>query len=270
MSAVGLVIAGAAGRMGRTLVRLASADPALALLAALEVEGHPELGHDAGILAGVAASGVPLTSDVHAALVPGAVLIDFSAPEATLAHLEAAARAGSSAVVGTTGFSTAQQTQVEALTRRVPCVQASNMSVGVTLLSEIVEQAVRRLGATFDIELSEIHHRHKKDAPSGTALTLARAAARGRGVALDEVGLYGREGLVGERSDTEIGVLALRGGDVVGDHTVYLLGPGERIELTHRAHSRDGFAAGALRAAVWLSGRPAGLYSMRDVLAGGV
>ncbi len=267
MNPVRIAIAGAAGRMGRMLLRLAAADPTLWLAAALEHPEHPDLGQDVGVLAGVPMLGIALGSDVAAAVAVSDVLIDFTAPEATLAHLEAVASAGRAAVVGTTGFSAGQQHSVEQFAQRIACVQASNMSVGITLLTELVEQAVRQLGPAFDIELSEIHHRQKKDAPSGTALTLGRAAARGRGVDLEDVGVFGRKGLVGERTPTEIGVLALRGGDVVGDHTVFLLGPGERLELTHRAQSRDCFASGALRAATWVRKRPVGLYSMRDVLA---
>jgi 4-hydroxy-tetrahydrodipicolinate reductase len=194
------------------------------------------------------------------------VLIEFTAPEPSLAHLREAADRGIAVVLGTTGFSAAQQQEVAALAARVACMQAPNMSLGVTVLTGIVEETARRLGAAFDIEVSETHHRRKKDAPSGTALALARAAATGRGARLEDWAVFGREGLVGERPSEEIGVLALRGGDVVGDHTVHFFGTGERIEITHRAQSRDAFASGALHAAAWVSGRRPGLYSMRDVL----
>ncbi|MEW6270773.1 MAG: 4-hydroxy-tetrahydrodipicolinate reductase [Thermodesulfobacteriota bacterium] len=264
---VPVVIAGAAGRMGRVLVSLAVQDPGLRLAGGVEAPRHPDLGTDLGRLAGVPETGVVLTSALPAAGA-GAVLIEFTAPEASLAHLREAAERGLAVVLGTTGFTAAQQDEVERLAARTACLQAPNMSSGVTVLLELVEEAARRLGAGFDVEVSETHHRKKKDAPSGTALALARAAARGRGARLEDWAVYGREGMVGERPAEQIGVLALRGGDVVGDHTVHFFGIGERVELTHRAQSREAFAAGALRAARWLSGRAPGLYSMRDVLAG--
>jgi 4-hydroxy-tetrahydrodipicolinate reductase len=172
-------------------------------------------------------------------------------------------------VVGTTGFDPGQQQALLELTARVACVQASNMSAAVTVLTEVVEQVARRLGASFDIEIVEAHHRQKKDAPSGTAWMLARAAANGREARAEDWAVHGRQGITGPRRSQEMGVLALRGGDVVGDHTVYFFGQGERLELTHRAQSREAFASGALRAAHWVAGRPAGRYDMRHVLFGG-
>ncbi|HEY8515204.1 MAG TPA: 4-hydroxy-tetrahydrodipicolinate reductase [Candidatus Binatia bacterium] len=263
---VPVIIGGAAGRMGRMLVSLASRDDGLRLAGGIEAPGHPDLGTDLGRLAGGVDLGVVLT-DALPEIAPGTVLIEFTAPEPSLAHLREAAERGLGVVLGTTGFTAEQQREIEELAKRVPCVQAPNMSFGVTVLLDLVEEAARRLGAAFDIEISETHHRKKKDAPSGTALALARAAARGRGARLEDWAVYGREGMVGERPTEQIGVLALRGGDVVGDHTVFFFGTGERIELTHRAQSREAFAAGALRAARWLSGRAPGLYSMRDVAA---
>jgi 4-hydroxy-tetrahydrodipicolinate reductase len=263
---VPVMIAGAAGRMGRMLVTLATADPALRLIAGIEAPGHRDLGKDIGRLAGVADVGVLLTDELPSTSLDRAVLIEFTAPEPSLQHLRAAAERGFAVVLGTTGLSPAQQEEVARLASRVACVQAANMSLGVTVLLGLVEEAARRLGSAFDIEVSETHHRRKKDAPSGTALALARAAVAGRGAKLEDWAAYGREGLVGERPTEQIGVLALRGGDVVGDHTVYFFGTGERVEISHRAQSRDSFAVGALRAAAWVSGRPPGLYSMRDVL----
>jgi 4-hydroxy-tetrahydrodipicolinate reductase len=265
---VPVLIAGAAGRMGRMLVSLAVQDPALRLAAGVEAPGHPDLGSDLGRLAGIGETGVVLRSSLPEDRVAGGVLIEFTAPEASLEHVRQAAAHGLAVVLGTTGFTAEQQQEIESLAARVACLQAPNMSFGVTVLLELVEEAARRLGAGFDIEVSEAHHRRKKDAPSGTALALARAAARGRGARLEDWAVYGREGIIGERPAEQIGVLALRGGDVVGDHTVHFYGTGERIELTHRAQSREAFAAGALRAARWLSGRPPGLYAMRDVVAG--
>jgi len=264
---VPVVIAGAAGRMGRMLVALAAADPGLRLTAGIEAPGHRDLGADLGRLAGIADVGVPLTAELPSEL-EGGVVVEFTAPEPSLAHLRAAGERGLAVVLGTTGFTAAQEREIDEATRRVACVQAPNMSLGVTVLLDLVEEAARRLGPGFDIEVSETHHRKKEDAPSGTALALARAAVAGRGGRFEDWAVYGREGIVGERPGEQIGVLALRGGDVVGDHTVHFYGTGERVELTHRAQSREAFAAGALRAAAWVSGRPPGRYSMRDVLFG--
>jgi 4-hydroxy-tetrahydrodipicolinate reductase len=271
MSAPGptpIVVAGAGGRMGRTLLALASRDPNLRVVGAFEAPGHPGVGSDAGALAGVGALGVAVADRAADSLGPGVVLVDFTWPDPSLDNLCAAAAAGAAAVVGTTGFRAEQQREIEAIARRAAIVQAANMSVGVTVLTEVTAEVARRLGGAFDIEVVEAHHRLKKDAPSGTALALARAAASGRDARLEDWAVYGREGQAGERPAAQLGVLALRGGDVVGDHTVFFFGTGERIELTHRAQSREAFASGALRAAAWLRGRPPGLYSMHDVLFG--
>lgn len=263
---VPVIIAGAAGRMGRMLVTLAATDPALEIRSGFEAPGHRDAGTDLGRVAGIPDVGVPLATALPTGRLDGAVLIDFTAPEASLAHLRAAAEQGFGVVLGTTGFTPEQQKQVEHLAAKVACMQAPNMSLGVTVLLGLVEQAARLLGGGFDIEISETHHRRKKDSPSGTALALARSAAAGRDAKLEDWAVYGREGMVGERPTEQIGIMALRGGDVVGDHTVSFYGTGERVELSHRAQSRECFAAGALRAAAWLGGRAPGLYSMRDVL----
>jgi 4-hydroxy-tetrahydrodipicolinate reductase len=263
---VPVLIAGAAGRMGRMLVTLAASDAALELRGGIEMPGHRDLGTDLGRIAGIPDVGVPLATELPPGRLEGAVLIDFTAPEASLGHLRAAAERGFGVVLGTTGFTAEQQKQIEQLATQVACMQAPNMSLGVTVLLGLVEQAARLLGSGFDIEVSETHHRRKKDSPSGTALALARSAAAGRGAKLEDWAVYGREGMVGERPTEQMGVLALRGGDVVGDHTVHFFGTGERVELSHRAQSRECFAAGALRGAAWLGGRAPGLYSMRDVL----
>jgi 4-hydroxy-tetrahydrodipicolinate reductase len=263
-----VVIAGAGGRMGRTLLTLASHDPSLRVVGAFEAPGHAAVGSDAGTLVGATPLGVVVADRPADALAPGVVLVDFTWPEPSLEHLRAAAAAGASAVVGTTGFKAEQQREIESIGARAAIVQAANMSVGVTVLTEVVADVARRLGGSFDIEIVEAHHRLKKDAPSGTALALARAAASGRDARLDDWAVYGREGLTGERPGAQLGVMALRGGDVVGDHTVFFFGTGERIELTHRAQSRDAFASGALRAATWVRGRGPRLYSMHDVLFG--
>jgi len=263
---VPVIIAGSAGRMGRMLVTLATADPGLRVAGGFEAPGHRDLGTDVGRLAGLADLGIPLRDALPEGSLAGHVLIEFTAPEPSLEHLRTAAERGLGVVLGTTGFSAAQQQEIERLAARVALVQAPNMSLGVNVLLGLVEQAARLLGPAFDIEVSEIHHRRKKDSPSGTALGLARAAASGRDARLEDWAVYGREGMVGERPTNQMGVLALRGGDVVGDHTVHFFGTGERVELSHRAQSREAFAAGALRAAFWLRGRAPGIYSMRDVL----
>ncbi len=261
-----VAVAGAAGRMGRRLVAGVHADPALTLAGATEHPDGPHLGADAGELVGVGACGVPVLASVAEALAGARVLVDFTTPEATLAALEVAAETGVSAVVGTTGWTDADRARLETLARRVPLVLAPNFSVGIHLLTRLVGDAVRLLGPGFDVEVVELHHRHKADAPSGTALHLAEAAAAARGQELADVARLAREGRPGPRTDEEIGLQALRGGDATGEHTVYLLGAGERLELTHRTGSRDAFVTGALRAARWVVGRPPGLYSLGDVL----
>jgi 4-hydroxy-tetrahydrodipicolinate reductase len=254
--------------MGQTLLRLACERSDVTAIGALEAPGHGAIGAAASMLTGRPELAFAVADDAAAALASGGVLIEFTLPEPSLDHVRIAARLGTPVVLGTTGFSAAQQAEIESLTTRMACVQAPNMSVGVTALLEVVEQVAKTVGPSFDIEVVEAHHRAKRDAPSGTALGLARAAAAGRGTRLEQVGVYGREGITGERPAGQIGVMALRGGDVVGDHTVFFLGTGERIELTHRAQSREAFAAGALRAAAWVADRAPGLYSMRDVLRG--
>jgi len=263
---VPIVVCGAAGRMGRTITALVAQATAAHLHAAVEVAGHPALGQDAGVLAGTAAVGVPLTSDYAAAATVGTVTLDFTAAPAAVEHLRTAAAAGAGIVIGTTGFSAEEQRELDALAPRTRCVIAANMSVGVNVLLRLVESAAATLGEAFDAEIVEIHHRMKVDAPSGTGLALGRAAAAGFGRNFDRVKRLAREGIVGRRSDAEIGIVALRGGDAVGDHTVVFAGLGERLELTHRAQSRDCLARGAVRAGIWLAAQPVGRYSMREVL----
>jgi 4-hydroxy-tetrahydrodipicolinate reductase len=261
-----VVVAGAAGRMGCRIVACLDGARELRLAAALEAPGHPALGRDAGETAGVGHRGVPLTADAEAALRGGRLLVEFSAPEPTLAHLRLAAAAGGRAVIGTTGFSPAQREEIADLARRVPIVFAPNFSVGVTVALRALALMAKALGDDYDVEITETHHRFKKDAPSGTALNLAEVVARALGRDLAQVAVYGRQGLTGERPGKEIGIMSLRSGDVVGEHTVSFGTLGERLELTHRAHNRDTFARGAVRAAAWLTGRGPGLYSMQDVL----
>lgn len=260
-----IVIAGSTGRMGHALLEAAAGDPELQLHAALDRADCPQLGRDAGELFG-AACGVKLTADLDHALQGADVLVDFTRPEPSLVYLEACRRAGVGMVIGTTGFSPAQKETIAAAAREIPVVFAPNMSVGINLLINLVQAAAKVLAQGYDIEIIEAHHRHKVDAPSGTALRLGEAAAEALGRDLAKCAVYGREGVTGERDPATIGFATVRGGDVVGDHTVLFAGIGERVELTHKASSRATFALGALRAAKWLAGRKNGLYDMRDVL----
>ena len=239
-----VAILGAAGRMGQMLVKLVGADPALSVVAQIDV-----------------ADGYDTTWPEETEAV-----VDFSFHAAVAPNVEKASAQGLAYVIGTTGLTPDEQARVDVCSAKIPVVQAANYSLGVNLLLALVRQAAAVLGPQYDVEVVEMHHRHKKDAPSGTALMLAHAAAEGRGVKLDDVACYGRKGLVGERPAGEIALHALRGGSVVGDHTVMFAGDVERVEITHRAQSREAFAAGALRAALWAVGRKPGKYDMRDVL----
>ena len=264
--AVSVVAAGAAGRMGSRIVACLRDATDLRLVAALEAPGHPAAGRDAGEVAGVGAMGVAIGGDPAAAIARDRVLVEFSAPEPTLAHLSRAAEVGARAVIGTTGFSAGDREQIAALARRTPIMLSPNMSVGVTLALQVLATMARALGDDYDVEVTEIHHRFKKDAPSGTALRMAEVIAGALGRDLSRVAVYGRQGTPGERTRDEIGLLSLRSGDVVGEHTVTFGNLGERLELTHRAHSRDTFARGAIRGARFIAAAPPGLYSMQDVL----
>jgi len=259
-----VAINGAAGRMGRNLVAACLDDPELQLSAAFEHGASDALGRDAGELIGRDPAGVEITADLAAARCD--VVIDFTRPDATLGLLEFCCSEGIAVVIGTTGFSEEQLARVREDAAEIPVVLAPNMGVGVNLVFDLVAQAARTLGRDFDIEVLESHHRHKVDAPSGTALRLGEVAAEARGQSLAECAVYAREGQIGERAPGEIGFASLRGGDVVGEHTVLFAGEGERIEITHRASSRQLFARGAMRAAGWVCGRPAGLYGMQHVL----
>jgi 4-hydroxy-tetrahydrodipicolinate reductase len=262
-----IALHGAAGRMGRSLVTVIAADPAAELGAALDHDAHAAQGQDLGVLAGLPAPlGVTVAPATTGALGGSDVVIDFSLPAGTRLIAERCAAQRLPMVVGTTGLDAAAERALEALAREVPIVVATNYSVGVNLLWALAEQAVKLAGESFDLEIVEMHHHHKVDAPSGTAVTLLERVARARGLDPKAAKRPGRDGAVGARRPDEIGVHALRGGDVVGDHTLVLAGPGERLELSHRAGSREIFARGAVRAAHWVVGRPAGRYSMADVL----
>lgn len=261
-----IAVSGAAGRMGRRIVALAHAHPGIEIVAALESAQNPALGSDAGEMAGVGRIGVPITSDVVEALKQCDVLVEFSSPEASVEHLKETASLGKAMVVGTTGFSEAQKEEIAEYGSRTRCLVAPNMSIGVNLLFSIVGKVARALGDSYDVEIIEAHHNLKKDAPSGTANRLAEIISDALGRDLATVGVYGRRGIVGERKASEIGVLAVRGGDIVGDHTVMFVTGGERLELIHRAHSRDALAKGAVEAALWLVSQPKGIYDMQDML----
>lgn len=261
-----IVVAGAAGRMGHRIIACLADAADLRLVGALEAPGHPALGRDAGELAGVAKAGVSVGADASAEITRDRVLIEFSVPEASLAHLRLVAQAGARAVIGTTGFSAEQRAEIGDLAKRAAILISPNMSVATNVAFKLLATMAKALGDEYDVEITEIHHRFKKDAPSGTALRMAEIVAAALGRDLDQVAVYGRQGLPGERTKPEIGILSLRSGDVVGEHTVSFGTLGERLELTHRAHNRDTYARGAVRAARFIVGRPPGLYSMADVL----
>jgi 4-hydroxy-tetrahydrodipicolinate reductase len=260
-----IVIAGSSGRMGQSLLEAVLGDSKLRLHAALDRVDCPALGRDAGELFG-RSSGVNISSDI-AALKGADVLIDFTRPEASVEHIAACRQYGCKLVLGTTGFSAEQKQLVAAAAKDIAIVFAPNMSVGVNLLIDLVQSAAKVLAEGYDIEIIEAHHRHKVDAPSGTALRLGEAAAAALGRDLADCAVYGREGITGERDANSIGFATVRGGDVVGDHTVIFAGIGERVELTHKASSRATFTMGALRAAKFLADKKSGLYDMQDVLA---
>ena len=260
-----LAIAGVSGRMGRTLLEAIAADPDCALAGAVDRVDSPMTNQDAGVVYG-AVTGVPVADTIESALANAQTLIDFTRPEASLAYLDACVAHNKSMVIGTTGFDAASTARIQAAAQQIPIVFAPNMSVGVNLLMKLAELAAQVLHEGYDIEIIEAHHRHKVDAPSGTALGLGRAVANTLQRDLATCAVYGREGVTGERAPDSIGFATVRGGDIVGDHTLMFAGIGERIELTHKASSRATFAQGALRAAKWLQGQAPGLYDMRDVL----
>ncbi len=262
-----VVVAGAAGRMGKRLVDLVNAQAEAEIVGALEYSEHPFLGKDAGEVAGIGRLGVPLVGSLKELAGSGAqVMIDFTAPQATLANLEWAVAEQVAMVIGTTGMSLEERGLLAAAAREIPVVFAPNMSVGVNVLFKVVAEVAAILGEDFDVEILEAHHRLKKDAPSGTAVRLGEIVAETLGRDYEKDAVFARQGFTGERTQREIGMQTLRAGDIVGEHTVMFGGMGERLEVIHRAHSRDNFASGAVRAALWLAGREPGLYDMQDVL----
>jgi 4-hydroxy-tetrahydrodipicolinate reductase len=261
-----VVIAGAGGRMGRTLIQAVAATKGMTLAGAVDAPGSAVIGRDAGELAGLGANGIKVTSDAAPLLKAADGLIEFTIPAATLAFAELAAAAGIVHVIGTTGHTAEEEAVIVNAANRAIIVKSGNMSLGVNLLAGLVKQVAKTLNDDYDIEIVEMHHNKKIDAPSGTALMLGKAAAAGRGIDLGARSARGRDGMTGARKPGDIGFASLRGGTNVGEHTVIFAGPAERIELTHRAEDRLIFARGALHAALWARGKKPGLYSMADVL----
>jgi 4-hydroxy-tetrahydrodipicolinate reductase len=259
-------VAGAAGKMGSRIVALSKEYEGLHLAGAFERAGHTDIGRDIGALSGTGESGIRLSGGIAEIIDNVDMIIDFTSVVSTKENLRAASARGKAMVIGTTGFTKDDLREIEPFLTKIPCVMASNMSLGVNLLLKVLQDVARTLGDDYDIEIVEAHHRLKKDAPSGTALKMAQVIADAVDRSLDEVAVYARKGLIGARTKREIGIQTIRAGDIVGEHTVIFGGLGERIEVVHRASSRDTFARGALKAALWLSGKPAGLYDMQDVL----
>ncbi len=258
-----IAVNGACGRMGTRIVALVCEDTGLKLVAALEREGHPLLGKDAGIIAGCGEIDLKVTVALHA---DADVLIEFSSPESAVEIAAVCAKKKTALVVGTTGLNPQQHEKMREFSRQIPCIVSPNMCVGVNVMFDVASQMARMLGNDFDIEIVETHHRFKKDSPSGTALRLAEKICDATQKKMDKDVVYGRQGFTGERPVNQIGIHAVRSGDVVGDHTVVFGGMGERIEITHKAHTRDTFVRGAIRAAKYLSKKPPGMYTMSDVL----
>lgn len=261
-----VIIAGASGRMGRRIGFMVNEHKDLRVAGGFELPSNPHVGQDMGDLGGYGAIGVKVAPDLAAIIDQGDVIIDFTFHEATMAIARTAAKHKKAMVIGTTGLSPDNLAELAELAKNFPCVQAPNMAVGVNVLFKVARKMARVLGDAYDIEIVEAHHRMKKDAPSGTAIKLGEMVAEGVNRDLAEVGVYERHGIIGERTDKEIGIQTIRAGDIVGEHTVYFAGAGERLEITHRAHSRDNFARGAALAAAWVHGKANGMYNMFDVL----
>lgn len=261
-----IIVTGATGRMGSRITALSKDYRDLKLAGATERKGHDAVGKDIGLIAGIGETGIILTDGLENIIASCDVVIDFTRTDSSIEHLKLASSKGKAMVIGTTGFSKDQIREIESLAKNVPVILAPNMSVGVNLLLKVLQDVARVLGDEYDIEIVEAHHRLKKDAPSGTAMKMAQVIADAVNRNLDEVAVYARKGLTGERTKKEIGIQTVRAGDIVGEHTVLFGGLGERIEITHKASSRDTFARGALKAALWVHDRPAGLYDMQDVL----
>jgi 4-hydroxy-tetrahydrodipicolinate reductase len=263
---VNVIVAGAAGRMGTRIINVISQTDGVKLAGAFEHPDSPLLGQDAGLAAGIGAVGIKIANSINDVIEKGDVIIDFTSPKATLENIKASSAKGLSIVIGTTGMTGALQEEVESIARGMRCVISPNMSVGVNVMLRVAAMMAEMLGDDYDLEVLEAHHKLKKDAPSGTAMAIARTLARATGRDLDKVAVYERKGITGERTKEEIGIQTLRAGDITGDHTIMFGGIGERLELIHRAHNRDCLARGAVRAAKWVVKQPLGLYNMQDVL----
>jgi 4-hydroxy-tetrahydrodipicolinate reductase len=264
--ALEIIVCGIGGRMGGAVVRAIQQSGDIKLLAAIDKPNSARLGRDAGEVAAAGHLGIGISDDIEAGLTAKSVIIDFTHPDASLEFLRAAAKKRAPIVIATTGFNPSQLAEIKRLAKKTPVLLAANTSLGVNVLVSLLGKAAKMLGEDYDVEIVEAHHRFKKDAPSGTALALGRAVVEALDRNLEEVGISGRKGIVGARGKTEIALLSVRAGDIVGEHTVIFGGIGERLEFIHRAHSRETFARGAIRAARWLAGKKPGLYSMQDVL----
>jgi 4-hydroxy-tetrahydrodipicolinate reductase len=261
-----IAVAGAAGRMGSRITALSKEYKELQLAGAFEKKGHKDIGKDVGLIVGIGDTGITLIDSLESIIDNIDLVFSFTTVEATLEHLRIASSRKKAMVIGTTGFTKDDLKEVVELTKNIPCVMDSNMSMGVNLLLKVLQDIARVLGDAYDIEIIEAHHRMKKDAPSGTAFKMAQVITEALNRNLDEVAVYARKGIIGERRPKEIGIQTIRAGDIVGEHTVIFGGLGERIEVVHKVSSRDTFARGALRAAIWVYGKTAGLYDMQDVL----
>ena len=264
--ALGIIVCGVGGRMGGAVVRAVKDSPGVELVGAIDKPGSARIGRDAGEMSAAGHLGIAVSDKIESILRRNVIIVDFTNPEASLSYLRAAANTSTPIVIATTGFNAKQQAEIRRLSRRTPTLLSANTSLGVNVLVSLLGKAAKMLGDDYDVEIIETHHRYKKDAPSGTAIALGRSVADALNRDLDKVGVNGRKGIVGERSKKEIALLSVRAGDIVGEHTVIFGGIGERLEFTHRAHSRDTFARGALRAAEWLAKKKRGLYGMQDVL----
>jgi len=260
------IVIGAAGRMGQRILAAIHETPGILLSGAVERLDHPSMGRDVGEVAGLGKWGIPLSGALKEVIAAGDVVIEFTNAEASLKNLRVVAENAKSAVIGSTGFSCEQVKEVQLLTQKIACVLSPNMSVGVNVMFRVIGDLAKILGDDYDVEVIEAHHRMKKDAPSGTAMKMGQILAQALKRNLDQVGVYERKGIIGERKRTEIGMQTIRAGDIVGEHTVIFGGLGERLEVIHRAHSRDNFARGAIRAAGWVIKQKPGLYDMQDVL----
>jgi len=264
--ALGIIVCGVGGRMGGAVVRAVKDSPGVELVGAIDKPGSARIGRDAGEISAAGHLGIAVSDKIEPVLKRSRVIVDFTNPEASLSYLRVAAKTSTPIVIATTGFNTKQQAEIRRLSRRTPTLLSANTSLGVNVLVSLLGKAAKMLGDDYDVEIIEAHHRFKKDAPSGTALALGRSVADALNRDLDKVGINGRKGIVGERSKKEIALLSVRAGDIAGEHTVIFGGIGERLEFTHRVHSRDTFARGAIRAAEWLAKKKPGLYGMQDVL----